>query len=120
MASTNETGLAFFHALREGTMFRTGLFAVLCSGLMLMSPICQMAEAHWPANILPPTNVLEAQWYGGPAYPPPDPGREHCDRLRQISDEIQYRMQFGGSWQRDRAGTRYYQIRERLRVECGM
>jgi hypothetical protein len=94
-------------------MLRTGIFAVLCFGLTLMT-----AEAHWPA--LSPAKILEAQWYGGPAYPPPDPGREHCDRLRQISDEIQYRMQFGSPWQRDRAGTRYYQIRERLRVECGM
>ena len=101
-------------------MLRTGLFAVFCFVLTFMSPICQTAEAHRPAGIPSPAKILEAQWYGGPAYPPPDPGREHCDRLRQISDEIQYRMQFGSPWQRDRAGTRYYQIRERLRVECGM
>jgi hypothetical protein len=102
-------------------MLPTGLFAALYAGLMLLSPISQRAEARSPANVPLPSSVIEAQWPGGPGYPPPDPGREHCDRLRQILDEIQYRMQFAQQrWQRDRAGTRYYQIRERLRVECGM
>jgi hypothetical protein len=44
--------------------------------------------------------------------------REHCARMRERLHEIRYRMESGAPWERDRLGTRMYEIRERLRHEC--
>ena len=44
--------------------------------------------------------------------------REHCGRMRERLREIRYRMQDAPQWERDRLGTRFSEIRERLRHEC--
>jgi hypothetical protein len=32
--------------------------------------------------------------------------------------EIRYRLQYADPWERERLGSRFYEIRERLRQEC--
>src|SRR5260370_25755957 len=63
--------------------------------------------------------VVEVQWPGWQAVPgygqELEGRREHCWRLRERLRGIHYRMQFAPPWERDRMGTRIYEIRERLR-----
>jgi hypothetical protein len=56
---------------------------------------------------------------GAPAYGQEWEGRrEHCMRMRERLHEIHYRMESAPPWERDRLGTRFSEIRERLRHEC--
>jgi|SRR6266496_4121555 len=58
-------------------------------------------------------------WQGGPGYGQEWQGRrEHCERMRERLRGIRYRMQFAPPWERDQMGTRFHEIRERLRHEC--
>jgi len=66
-----------------------------------------------------------APYYGGaPGYGAPGYGREwdgrrkHCARMRERLREIRYRMENASPWDQDRLGTRFHEIRERLRHEC--
>ena len=95
-------------------MLRIGLAATVCAGLLALSSSAQSAQ--------PNPNVIEAQWpgwQGGPGYAQDWEGRrEHCLRMRERLREIRYRMDSAPPWERDRLGTRFYEIRERLRNEC--
>ena len=44
--------------------------------------------------------------------------REHCGRMRERLRENRYRMETAPPWEQDRLGTRFHEIRERLRQEC--
>src|SRR5690349_12389670 len=58
-------------------------------------------------------------WQGAPGYGQEWEGRrEHCWRMRERLQEIRYRWQNAPPWERERIGTRYWEIRERLRHEC--
>jgi hypothetical protein len=46
--------------------------------------------------------------------------REHCGRMRERLREIRYRMETAPPWEQDRLGTRFHEIRERLRQESGV
>lgn len=72
---------------------------------------------------------LTCSYAGGPAPAPYYDGapgygqewegrREHCLRLRERLREIRYRMESAPPWDQDRLGTRFHEIRERLRHEC--
>ena len=72
------------------------LVAVLCGGAFLPRARC----------LIP---AYGQEWEGR---------REHCMRMRERLREIRYRMESAPPWERDRLGTRLYEIRERLRHEC--
>jgi hypothetical protein len=116
----NRTELKIFNSRcrRQQTggipMLRIGLAATICAGLLALSPSAQ--------SVQPNPNVIEAQWpgwQGGPGYGQEWEGRrEHCLRMRERLREIRYRMETAAPWERDRLGTRFYEVRERLRNEC--
>ena len=95
-------------------MLRLGLPVAICAGLLVLSPAARSTQAN--------PYVVEAQWpgsQGGPGYGQEWEGRrEHCGRMRERLREIRYRMENAPPWERDRLGTRLYEIRERLRHEC--
>jgi hypothetical protein len=107
------------------------LVAFLCGGLLAASALSGSADAA--ARIIESGIIdrlfVEVQWpgwQGGPGNGQISPGygqewegrREHCMRMRERLREIRYRMESAPPWERDRLGTRLYEIRERLRHEC--
>jgi hypothetical protein len=107
------------------------LVAVRCSSLLAASALPGSADAAALAiesGVINPNHV-EVQWPGwqeGPGYGQGGPGsgqawegrREHCMRMRERLRELRYRMESAPPWERDRLGTRLYEVRERLRHEC--
>ncbi len=107
------------------------LVSVLCGGLLAASVLSgsadaaarriesgvinrQLVEVQWPGG-----QGGLGYWQGGPGYGQEWEGRrEHCMRMRDRLREIRYRMDSAPPWERDRLGTRLYEIRERLRHEC--
>ena len=59
-------------------------------------------------------------YYGGtPGYGQErEARRDHCWRMRERLREIRYRMETAPAWEQARLGTRFQEIRERLRMEC--
>jgi hypothetical protein len=105
------------------------LVTVLCSGLLAASALSDSADAAAGTieSRVIDGPVVEVQWPGSQGgYVPRGPGygqewegrREHCMRMRERLREIRYRMDSAPPWERDRLGTRLYEIRERLRHEC--
>jgi len=99
------------------------LVTVLAAGFLTVSALLAPAEAgalKMEAGI--DRHVAEVQWpgwQGGPGYGQEWQGRrEHCERMRERLHQIRYRMQFAPPWERDQIGTRFQEIRERLRHEC--
>jgi hypothetical protein len=103
--------------------------AVLSSGLLAASAFSYSADAAAGTieSRVIDRQVVEVQWPGAQGgYVPGGPGygqewegrREHCMRMRERLREIRYRMDSAPPWERDRLGTRLYEIRERLRHEC--
>jgi hypothetical protein len=108
------------------------LVAVLCGGGLLaasaLSGSVEAAARRIKSGVIN-GQFVEVQWpgwQGGPGYGQAGPGygqewegrREHCMRMRERLREIRYRMESAPPWERDRLGTRLYEIRERLRHEC--
>ena len=100
------------------------LVAVLCGGLLAASALFGSADAaatRIESGVIN-RQLVEVQWpggQGGPGYGQEREGRrEHCMRMRDRLREIRYRMDSAPPWERDRLGTRLYEIRERLRHEC--
>jgi hypothetical protein len=103
---------------------RGRLVAVLCGGLLAASALSDSADAaarRIESGVIN-RQLVEVQWpgwQGGPGYGQEWEGRrEHCMRMRERLREIRYRMESAPPWERDRLGTRLYEIRERLRHEC--
>ena len=108
------------------------LVAVLCGGLLAASALSGSVEAAARTTESGTVNrhYVEVQWPGWqgdrPGYEQGGRGygqewegrREHCMRMRERLREIRYRMESAPPWERDRLGTRLYEIRERLRHEC--
>jgi hypothetical protein len=95
-------------------MIRTSLIAGLC--LALLAPIA--ARAQWPGY---------NQGYpgAGPApygyQTPPDPRQGRCTGLQEVLADISANMQTAPSLpERRHAETRWQQVREALRNECGI
>src|ERR1700730_16704271 len=109
-----------------------GLVAVVCGGLLAASALSGSADAaarRIESGVINNRQLVEIQWpgwAGGPGYGLRGAGygqewegrREHCMRMRERLREIRYRMESAPPWERDRLGTRLYEIRERLRHEC--
>src|SRR6266550_2657431 len=108
------------------------LVAVLCGGLLAASALSGSVEAaaRTTESGTISRHPVEVQWpgwqgdrpgygQGGRGYGQEWEGRrEHCMRMRERWREIRYRMESAPPWERDRLGTRLYEIRERLRHEC--
>jgi hypothetical protein len=102
------------------------LVAALAGGLVAAGALVGAADA---ALLRPASGddraLVEVQW-PGPGYGQPGPGygqewqgrREHCMHMRERLHEIRYRMEYAPPWERERMGSRLYEIRERLRQEC--
>jgi hypothetical protein len=109
-----------------------GLVAVVCGGLLAASALSGSADAaarRIESGVINNRQLVEIQWpgwQGAPGYGLRGSGygqewegrREHCMRMRERLREIRYRMESAPPWERDRLGTRLYEIRERLRHEC--
>jgi len=95
------------------------LRAIFVATLLCSTLLTQRSEAR---SVRADLNVIEVQWpgwQGGPGYGQEWEGRrEHCWRMRERLREIRYRMESAPPWERDRMGTRFHEIRERLRHEC--
>src|SRR5690349_14271321 len=100
--------------MKRGHKMLRVVSAIIYAALLALSPSAQSAQ--------PKPNVIEAQWpgwQGGPGYGQEWEGRrEHCLRMRDRLREIRYQMETAPPWERDRLGTRFYEVRERLRNEC--
>jgi hypothetical protein len=101
--------------------------AVLAGGLFAAGGLAgAAAAAGLPSASGINRDLVEVQWQPGPGYVQPSPGygqewqgrREHCMRMRERLREIRYRMEYAPPWERERMGSRLYEIRERLRQEC--
>src|SRR5438105_14982414 len=97
---------------------------VVAASLLAIGALSGGAEAAPPSHSAVNRNLVEVQWPGpggpgGPGYGQDWQGRaEHCGRMRERLQQIRYRMQYAPPWERDRLGTRLYEIRERLRHAC--
>ena len=96
---------------------------VLAAGFLAANALSGQVDARSLANASGDRgSVVAVQWpgwQGGPGYGQDWEGRrQHCWRLRERLYAIRYRMQYAPPWERDRMGTRLYEIRERLRHEC--
>ena len=102
-----------------GGNFATVLVAGFLAASVVLAPAGAGALKKESGDYRPVVEVQWPGWQGGRGYGQEWEGRrEHCMRMRDRLREIRYRMESAPPWERDRLGTRLYEIREWLRHEC--
>jgi hypothetical protein len=89
--------------------------------VLTLGVLAALASAPAGAN---PNNLILAQYPGSPGYPPGgpqpwgDPHMQYCAHLGERMQRLEWRMHRAPPWERDRLGTRYFQIQEEQRIRC--